>query len=351
MKPPDVRLEWLKFAQRLPLACDEHVGNVKLRPRPQLEVEEWPKAVAALVHSMKTGLLMNGVFDTAVPKDRILRGVIDKDERDSFWVVTTQDLEEQRAQGSALLPQQTGEPDTLKQHAAWICALDKLKEVINMYATEPSGSGGVNDSDQLFCRVWREGFLHVLRSAPRTRWGRLRIRLGTKAEFAGPAVMLICGYIGDYDNMYSTLRKVVLNFQDSGTWPCRPFFEMLSLKMPTTLRPTVLSAILSSANIDRLPRVVREELDDEQLDVLDKIAKSQNTLHFLEALAGTGKSRLGRAVVLSFVLNGPQDRVLAYVTATRDLRDDVALSITEGVAEVGAGQQGQAAEGPRGPLQ
>ena len=52
-------------------------------------------------------------------------------------------------------------------------------------------------------------------------------------------------------------------------------------------------------------------------------------LHLVEAFAGTGKSVLGRAVVLSFVTNGPPDQILAYVTASRDLRDDVVLSITE----------------------
>jgi hypothetical protein len=220
--------------------------------------------------------------------------------------------------------------------------VDKLRDVMDLYGELPAVGGG----SEVFLRAWREGFLHVLRSAPRTRWGRWRIRLGAKAEFVGPAVMIVCGYVGDYDNIYSTLRVLALDCQPTGAkCPCRPFFELLSLKMQPALQPTILSAILSLESLARLPQVIQEKLDEEQLGVLLGIGQSQHTLHFLEAFAGTGKSVVGRCVVFSFVLHGPQDRILAYVTATRDLRDDVVLSITEGLAEGAPSPQQQAAGG------
>lgn len=319
--PPDVCTQLCKFPEWLGSACREDVGLGRLRPKPQIELTEWPKAVVALWHGMKVDLLLGQVFDSNIPKDRVLRGMVDPDERDVFWVVTSQRIAEfTGADGTAAAETAAvREEDTLKQHAAWICPLDVLREILELYESA--------SSEEIFARAWSKGFLHVLRSAPRSRWTRWRIRLGKPAEFTGPAVMIVFAFIGMYENLYTMLRRVIQDAAE-GCWPSAPFFELLALPLPELQRTSVLAAMTTGPNLQGLPAAIRQVLDAEQMDVLAAIGRSRRNLHFVEAFAGTGKSVLGRAVVMNFILHGPRDQLLLYVSSSRDLRDDVVISMT-----------------------
>ena len=187
---------------------------------------------------------------------------------------------------------------TLKHHLAFVVHTEALRGGLQQKATP--------------AKMWAQGVLLLILSAPRSRGGKWRITFGTPSPLTGDCVLVVLSWVGNTFFGHEALRR--------GT-----FDTML----PTD-NMNVLRGIITTEAIEAYVETAGVRLDEEQRRVLSSLNSSPATLLGITALAGAGKSVLAHCVIKAFIATHAgalPRRLVFYTVPTRALREEVVLDL------------------------
>lgn len=179
-----------------------------------------------------------------------------------------------------------GNPDqeTLRHNALWMCPVQT--------ALQCAESGRVLS--------WEHGHLHITTAAPQTWFGQLQFSIDPAVQFGElksiDLLVVFLGFVGPTVFGYEALKHALPFLSAGGAPPCRQMFGVTS-PAPPPQSPGVLKTLLDESNFLRLPLELLRRLDDEQISLLRHFGESTNPCLAIQALAGTGKSQVLRALL------------------------------------------------------
>ena len=235
------------------------------------------------------------------PAQRGLRGFVNAQEPDAFWLASDAVALEEDA--NAL--NQDDDEGTWKNHLAWTVKTSLLRE----------GSS----SSTMGRDLWRKGHLRILVSAPRTSGGRSRILFDPPVDEndAGDVTMLVLDFVGVALWQYACLKN-----RESGVvtgplaavleWASPPgIIEGTNANLFQGTFPDTHEEILAA-----LPEALRERLDQEQLQAIQRISSSKAPIQFIHALAGAGKTQVLKCLLHGWIrIRSPGSFLLAALGA------------------------------------
>ena len=295
-------------------------GQLRLTSTSRLETVNLVMAKAAIIHALKTDLLYE-LITGRVSTDGILRAQIDPAEPTDIWVaaarseMTAGDVQPSDSGGRGL--------GTFKEQACLIISCETLR------AANRTGT------------LWESSIVRVLKSAPRTALGRWRMRVHQPSSIAGDVLVVVLGFLGAAWDVHEIFRR---QFLPTEGMVRRPFVRLIygAERPPCHSGPQPRVADSQETTIISRHQVFPPDepelwgpaaLSQEQEFVISSIVSSDSPLHFIRALAGTGKTHLAR-VFLARHISKAAGFVL-WVTGNRELRDDaISSAVAHGIGRV-----------------
>jgi hypothetical protein len=189
--------------------------------------------------------------------------------------------------------------------------------------------GGTQVEDpQLAERLWRCGSLHIAVSAPRTAYGKWRLKFEppVSSDFAGQVTCFTLEWVGNKVFHHECLRRA----GSAGD----PFIgPLIHLMMPFKFQQeNVMRGLIHKENINEYERLRNYRLDEEQVGVIRRINASNRALFYIKASAGVGKTSVIN--LLLFSLSGGYEgtpNVVLVLVPNRELRHDICQDVASNV--------------------
>ena len=245
--------------------------------------------LASLQHDVLFQLLSQARANPITP-NCIFRGFIDEKENNIFRVAAQFDDTDTTTNNWHA---------TLKHHLAFVVHTEALRGNLQEKATP--------------AKIWAQGVLLLILSAPRSRGGKWRITFGTPSPLTGDCVLVVLSWVGNTFFGHEALRRGTLNTM-----------------LPTEDNVNVLRGIITMEAIEAYVAAAGVRLDEEQCRVLSSLNSSPATLLGITALAGAGKSVLAHCVIKAFIAThagASPRRLVLYTVPTRALREEVVLDL------------------------
>ena len=175
--------------------------------------------------------------------------------------------------------------------------------------------------------LWQSGSLHVALSAPRTTYGRWRIKFEPPVapEMAGQVLVFTLDWVGNILFYHECMRRAM-----SAPQSVAPLISMFQAGQDMSHNKNPLHGKINYIAISTYEQIRAFDLDPEQRNVCDHINTSTVGMFYINALAGVGKTSLITAILFWAAMNykgqGHNEVVLVLVPS-RELRYDLCQDV------------------------
>ena len=320
LREDDMCCQWPQVGEWLTALCPLSSGRCALNNRAEFNASTW---ASSIVHSVKCELLDDLWPGESVPQHRTLRGWMNDVERDCFWVATdaaTFNIQ-QFLQPDDVEAEGDDEDATWRYRLAWVINTETLLRRRNRSA----------ESDSTAALLWRDGRVHLIERAPRTAGGMWRLRLAPPVHESihGDVTMLVLGFAGPAAWTYAALRRRVREAAPL-TGPCATLLRWT--RTPTAADSLSGNAFRNTfpdeaALAQLLPEDLSTKLDAEQRAAVLKISGTESCVHFVHALAGTGKTQVVKCLLHGFHRNRQPGQYIIMALRSKVLRAEFCLDL------------------------